>query len=505
MRLRPALFPCVLLLALVLGGVAGVARAQALDFKSSHHATGPLPKSVAVGDFNNDGRPDLVTAHPGSVSVLLGNGSGGFAARLDEFTGDARESVAVADFNKDGKLDAVTVAPGYWDDLANTVSVHLGDGSGGFAARIDATTGDFPASVAVADFDRDGKPDVATANILGDSVSVLLGDGSGGFAPRSDFATGDAPVAIAVADFDNDGDRDLATANADAATVSVLLGDGAGGFAPKTDFATGDSPQAIAAGDLDKDGDPDLVASNWSGYTVGVRLGDGAGGFGARTDFTMGAGMFYIRSIVIADLDNDGNPDVATANHSRTYSPLPPYDWQFDYSAVYVRLGNGDGTLAGSDALGEQLSFATDDGPLELAGADLNGDGRKDLVTANYEANSVSVLLQPASLKAVTVGNPVAPLVMYKGKAKTVYGSLRPRHKAGTYPVKIYRWKKTASGTWKKYGYVKARVANYSTYSRYSKALNFPARGKWRIRAYHPACSLHVAKWSAKYDYVTVK
>jgi hypothetical protein len=145
-------------------------------------------------------------------------------------------------------------------------------------------------------------------------------------------------------------------------------------------------------------------------------------------------------------------------------------------------------------------------GPFELVAADLNVDGKRDLVTANWYSNNLSVLQQQQpALTDVTVGSPVAPAVMYKGRAKTVYGSLKPRHAAGTYPVWIYRWKRMPGGAWKSYGYVKARVADYSTYSRYSKALSFSSRGKWRIRAYHPACSLHVAKWSAKYDYVTVK
>jgi hypothetical protein len=507
MRSRPAIFLCISLLVLVLAGTVGVARAQALDFHRTNHATGQHPRSVAVIDFNNDGKPDLVTANGGSdtVSVLLGNGRGGFTARLDAATGDYPVSVAVADFNKDGKQDVVTANPGRWDAPVNTVSVLLGDGAGGFATKTDFATDAGPGAVAVADFNNDGKLDVATANSESNTVSVLLGNGTGGFAAKSDFATGAGPNSITVADFDKDGDRDLATANADANTVSVLLGNGTGGFAAKIDFATGDSPQSVATGDLNKDGMPDLVASNWSGYTVGVRLGDGSGGFGSRTDFTIGAGMFYIRSVLVVDLDNDGKQDVATSNHARTYSPFPPHAWQFDYSGVFVRLGNGDGTLAGGNGLGEQMSFPTDYGPLALAAADLNGDGLKDLVTANYEANNISVLLQQSTLKGVTVGNPVAPLVMYKGKAKTVYGSLKPRHAAGTYPVQIHRWNKTAGGAWKSYSPVKARVVDYSTYSRYSKALSFPAKGKWRIRAYHPQCSLHVAKWSAMYDYVTVK
>lgn len=99
---------------------------------------------------------------------------------------------------------------------------------------------------------------------------------------------------------------------------------------------------------------------------------------------------------------------------------------------------------------------------------------------------------------------PVAPTTAYAGKSFRVKGSLNPQHASGSYPVRIYRWKKTSSGAWKSYGYVKAKVYNYSNYSKYSKSVTLPSRGKWRLRAYH-ADSGHLKTWSSKYDYVTVK
>lgn len=519
-RSRPFVFLCVFLLTLVLAGVVGVARAQALDFRRTNYATGTHPAGVIVADLNNDGKRDLVTAnngYPNSVSVLLGNGSGGFASKTDFTTGVGPLAVAVGDFDKDGDLDIVTANDGIsgLDVVGATVSLLLGNGSGGFSARTDYAAGTGCCSVAVGDFDGDGNPDLATANgaegwsdadVPGNSVSVLLGGGSGGFS-RTDFATGAYPKQVVVADLDKDGDQDLVTANRGTwsepgSTVSVLLGDGSGGFAARTDVTTGALPTAVAVGDLDNDGNLDVVSANEDGKTVSVLLGDGSGGFAPKRDFTMGDVAFSPSSVVVADLNGDGKTDVATSNNRHD---VDPFGVATDRSSVLVRLGNGDGTLAGSNELGGQTSFATGMGPFELAAADLNGDGRRDLVTANWYSNNVSVLQQQLSLKDVTVGNPVARLIMYKGKAKTVYGLLKPRHTAGTYPVRIYRWKRTASGKWKSFGYVKARVANYSSCSRYSKALSFPSRGKWRIRAYHPACSLHVAKWSAKYDYVTVR
>ena len=120
---------------------------------------------------------------------------------------------------------------------------------------------------------------------------------------------------------------------------------------------------------------------------------------------------------------------------------------------------------------------------------------------AGYEAaTGATVYAVPRAF----VGNPVAASVMYVGKARTVYGSLKPRHTAGTYPVRIYKWR-YVSGKWKAYGYVKAKVTDSSTSSRYARSMSLPAKGKWRLRAYHPADAKHAASWSRGYDYVTVK
>ena len=314
--------------------------------------------------------------YPQSVSVLLGNGSGGFAGKTDIATGVGPLAVAVADLDGDGNPDIVTANDGIsgLDVVGATVSVLLGDGSGGFAARTDFAAGTGCCSVAVGDFNGDGAPDLVTANgaegwdagdVPGNSVSVLLGNGSGGFAGKTDFATSAYPKQVVVADVNKDGNQDLVTANRGTwsdpgATVSVLLGNGAGGFAAGTDFSTGALPTALAAGDLDGDGIPDLVTANEGGRSVSVLLGNGSGGFAPRTDFAMGAVAFSPYSVVVVDLNGDGKADVATSNNRHD---VDPFGVVVDYSAVLVRLGNGDGTLAGSNELGGQTSFATGMGP----------------------------------------------------------------------------------------------------------------------------------------------
>ena len=177
-------------------------------------------KSVAVGDFNGDGKPDIVTVNSGIynsatgnydnplVSVLLNNGNGAFAAKTDYAVGSGPVSVAVGDFNGDGKPDLVTVNSGIYNSATGnydnpSVSVLLNNGNGTFAARRDYAAGNTPRSVAVGDFNGDGKPDIVTANVginnrvTGNydnpSVSVLLNNGNGTFAAKTNYAVGKQP------------------------------------------------------------------------------------------------------------------------------------------------------------------------------------------------------------------------------------------------------------------------------------------------------------------------
>jgi hypothetical protein len=216
---------------------------------------------VAVADLNADGRLDLVTANfVGTVSVLLGNGDGTFGAKTDFATGFNAYSVAIADLNSDGRPDLVTANYG-----SNTVSVLLGNGDGTFGGKTDFGTGIGPVSVAVADINADGRSDLAVANHggggTGSTVSVLLGNGDGTFGGKTDFGTGIGPLSVAIADFNADGRPDLAVANYySSQTVSVLRGNGDGTFGPSIDYAAG-AYASVAVGDLNADGQPDLVAA----------------------------------------------------------------------------------------------------------------------------------------------------------------------------------------------------------------------------------------------------
>ena len=231
--------------------------------------TGTNPYSVTSNDFNGDGNPDLAVANRASntVSVLLGNGSGGFGPKTDFTTDSNPLSVTSNDFNGDGNPD-LAVANAFSDN----VSVLLGNGSGGFGPKTDFTTGSAPTSVTSNDFNGDGSPDLAVANQFSNTVSVLLGNGSGGFGPKTDFTTGTNPFSVTSNDFNGDGRPDLAVANANSNNVSVLLGNGSGGFGPKTDFNTDTAPFSVTSNDFNGDGKPDLAVANFSSSTVSVLL-----------------------------------------------------------------------------------------------------------------------------------------------------------------------------------------------------------------------------------------
>jgi hypothetical protein len=194
-------------------------------------AAGIGPNSVAVGDFNGDGRLDLAVANIGvsygggsSLSVLLGNGDGTFQAALNLNAGSGPDAVAVGDFNGDGLLDL-----GVADYFGNNVSVLLGNGDGTFQAARSFATGIGPVSVAVGDFNGDGLLDLAVANYGGElgrwDVSVLLGNGEGSFQAARSYYAGTSPVSVAMGDFNGDGWPDLAVANLQWDAVSILLND----------------------------------------------------------------------------------------------------------------------------------------------------------------------------------------------------------------------------------------------------------------------------------------
>jgi hypothetical protein len=339
-----------------------------VTFSQTTYAAGTRSSSVAVGDLNGDGIPDLAVSDDYALgsgfSVLFGTGSGGFSSpnrySLKVGTGD---SIAIGDLNSDGKPD-LTVAVG----AETYVLTLLNDGSGRFISPTTYPAGTYPSSVAIADLNGDGKSDLVVGNGIDNTISVLLNNGSGGFNPQTIYKGGSTPV---IADFNGDGKPDLATESRGSNTVSVLLGTGAGDFIPQTTYSVV-NPVAVVAGDFNGDGKPDLAVSRIDGGgKVSILLNNGSGGFtNTQTSYAVGSTP---NSIATGDLNGDGKLDLVTGNDS-------------DHT-VSVLLGNGRGGFS------PQTAYAVEGDPSSVAISDLNGDGKLDLAVANRSSGTVSVLL----------------------------------------------------------------------------------------------------------------
>ena len=296
---------------------------------------GRQPGQVAVADLDGDGDPDLVTVTAGSkgMAVLLGDGKGSFArARKIRLGGEVPpDRLALGDLDGDGRTDAVI---GSHD--SNSVRIFLGDGAGGFreaeGSPVEVVSGVSAHNhgVALADLSADGRLDLLTANHDASSVSVLLGDGRGGFrpAPGSQFATGRGPYRLPVADFDRDGRLDVATPDVGGNSVTVFRGgaDGSLSPAPGSPIPVDPRPFFAGAGDVQGDGWPDLVLSHDDSEELTLLLG-GESGFSRQASRKVRVGA-RAGEVVIADLDGDGKADLVTGTASHQ---------------VVVLLGDGRG------------------------------------------------------------------------------------------------------------------------------------------------------------------
>ncbi|MDX2168692.1 MAG: FG-GAP-like repeat-containing protein [Deltaproteobacteria bacterium] len=284
--------------------------------------------------------------------------------------GGAQQFVLVAaDLNADGAVDLLATNP-----PADAISIWLGDGKGGFAARPPLHTARFPRGLAVADVDGDGHLDLIVGANLADSVAIHRGSGDGSFGPAAQLPVGSHPFRLAAADLNRDGAVDVAVALEGAAQVAVLLNDRHGGFAPAAHVAVGASPSAVAAGDVDGDGHVDLAVACWRGNQIAVLRGDGRGGFRAAAPVpARGYGLY---DVALADLDADGALDLV----------FPDIKEQ----ALEVRYNDGHGGLARAGGAAAGV------GVRGVAIADLNGDGRLDLAGSNTGDDTLSVALATA-------------------------------------------------------------------------------------------------------------
>jgi hypothetical protein len=337
------------------------------------------PTGVAVGDFNNDNRLDIVVANSGtdSVGVLLGYGNGTFSIIKIYSTGNGSisRSVTIGDFNNDDRMDIAVANHG-----TDSVGVLLGYDDGTFGNQIAFSTGptSSPWGLAVGDFNNDNQLDIATSNYNDNNVGVLLGYGNGSFADIVTYSTGDgsSPKFIIVGDFNNDRILDIAVANYGTNNIVVLFGFGDGSFLLGTAYSTGiaSQPFSLAIGDFNNDTRLDIAVANRFTNKIGVFLGNGSQPFAGVTVYTTGDGS-RPHSIAVSDLNNDGWPDIVVANYGT--------------DNVGIFLGRSNRVFA------TMMTYSTgnDSAPYSVAIADFNNDTHLDIVVTNSETDNIGILL----------------------------------------------------------------------------------------------------------------
>jgi hypothetical protein len=365
---------------LVLGAMLVFAPdAEAVDFSGPTDYTSNISVSLASGDFNADGDPDLVgAAYAGGVNVMLGGAGGAFTGPTNfPLTGGGYPSgVALGDFNADTDPDlAIATSSG--------VEVLRGGAGGSFAAPLGPyPAGNYPDDVAVDSFDGDSDPDLVVANYYSGDVSILHGGAGATFgAPTSYSLGGSTPIAIATGNFNGDAYRDVVTANNAATTnrLSVLLG-GPSGLGAPTHYNAGDSYNfyyesgSLAIGDFNGDADPDIAVGNRLSDSVSILLGSTGGSFTGPTDLTLAPGS-YPSGVALGKFNADTDPDLVVA------------DWGNPNGDIAVLLGGTGGTF------GAPIYFPASN-PIYVVVGDFDADTDDDVATAAYANGNSSILLQ---------------------------------------------------------------------------------------------------------------
>ncbi len=438
-------------------GTGNLTRAK--SYSSGFTIFGASSLFAALGDFNEDGKTDIAAVQRTGIGILEGDGTGAFNDALAYQASTNPRYLIAADFNNDGKQDFATIGPGFSGGFpASKVEVALGDGIGGFTRKSVTTFGgNLLAAIDAADFNGDGKLDLAVTQPSNGLISILLNDGTGGFLPNGFNApfvqVSFQPWAIKAGDFNSDNKTDLFVIRRGANSYAVLNGDGSGGFVINSGGplpGTNSFFDEVAVSDFNADNKLDVALIRSGANSVSVLQGNGTGQF---FDYATASVPGIPISLVVGDLNGDTKPDIAvtssalsqatvsvlinngTGFNAATNYPSPaggiPAIGDFNgdskpdlaISSGAIQVGsNADGVVVltniGDGAFSAAVHFSVSPASDFLAVKDFNGDGKDDVVISQPGGNSVSLLLnnfttaQPClSLNDITIDEPDAGTV----------------------------------------------------------------------------------------------
>lgn len=384
------------------------------------------PSSIAIADFNNDSHIDIVVSNNGTqtVGILLGFGNGSFDHPMTYSTGEGSgpRSIAVGDFNNDNKIDIVVANSG-----SNTIGVFLGYGNGSFTDQIIYYTSNNsnPQFVTVADLNNDSWMDVIVANRQTMNIDLFLGLGNGLLSAPKSFSTnsiyypssvivldlnrdnrldmlvvdsgnifacigypdddfisgmtlstgnGSFPGLLTVADFNNDQKLDIAVANSGSDGIGIFLGYGNGTFTSQIvypmDFKS--EPYVVVSDDLNNDKKMDIVVANYGTHSISILLGYGNGTFFIYRLYSTGL-MSYPSSVGLSDLNADNYLDIVVCNSG--------------LSELLILYGTGNGTFVNT----RKISLGYGANPIQLALSDMNNDNSTDIIVINDGFKNVEI------------------------------------------------------------------------------------------------------------------
>jgi hypothetical protein len=416
-----------------------------LSFVQSTYQPGatssPQPNCVAVSDVNGDGKPDLIScnANENFVTVLTNNGAGIFGsnASLSLPADTYPQFVVAADLKLNGNGKPDIICANNSSDGTMTIWTNNGIGKFGFNSR--TPIGQNPYCIAVADINSDGRPALIAANNLGSgTLTVLTNNGQGSFVGSSTNEVGNQPLFVVAADLkiNHYGKPDLICANSSDGTLTVLTNNNQSGFGIYTNITVGSGsysfPYCVAVADVNGDGYPDLISANEADGTLTILTNSGNGHFIFSDEILVGD--------TISIGDNSSQPVYVAAADLRGKGKPDLICANFQDNTLSVVTNTGSGSFELSTNLTVGIS------PSWVAVADLNNDGKLDLVSANYNDSTLSVLLQfgtptlKLSLTSISGTNHLAlswSSILTNFSIQTTTNLSNPNWQSGGYPITI--------------------------------------------------------------------